>query len=135
MVLSIAWYIQMALIRSNRLSHQYSFSQLKRVNTLQKHVAHQAIRVYNEVYRDEKSCHFVIVDTGNVNLDGRIGNIVSYDDEERSHFFITNLRQTCEDTTGSLTPLNVTPDNMPPPLKNAMVQVQSQPKEGPARYP
>ena len=127
MLLSIAWYIQMALIRSNQLSHQYSLSQLKRVGTLQKHVAHQAIRVYNEVYRDTKSSQFVVVDTGNVNLDGRIGTIVSYD--ERSRFFITNLGPTHQDNTGSLTPLNVTPDNMPPLSKMPWYKYNINPKK------
>ena len=127
MVLSIAWYIQMSLIRSNQLPHQFSLSQLKRVSTLQKHVAHQAIRVYNEVYRDEKSSQFLVVDTGNVNLDGRIGTIVSYD--ERSRLFITNLRPTHRHATGSLTPLNITPDNMAPLSKLPWYKYNRDPKK------
>ena len=74
-ILSIAWFIQMELLRTNQVHSRFTFTQMQKFPTLQRDVAKQASRVYNDMYRDRTNSQFIFCDTGNDQLDGRIGYV------------------------------------------------------------
>ena len=53
-ILSIAWFIQMELIRTKQVHSQFSFTQMQKFPTLQRDIVKQASTVYNDMYRDRK---------------------------------------------------------------------------------
>ena len=78
-ILSIAWFIQMELIRTKQVHSRFTSTQMQKFPTLQRDVAKQASRVYNDMYRGRTNSQFIICDIGNDQLDGRIGYVDWFD--------------------------------------------------------
>ena len=79
-ILSIAWFIQMELIRTGQVPSVWTLTQMQKVPLFQQGLIKQASTVYNNVYRDRESSQFILTDTGIDQLDGRIGYIDSYNE-------------------------------------------------------
>ena len=79
MVLSVLWFIQMELIRTKQVSTHSTLTQMQKFPTLQRDVAKQASAIYNDMYRDRKSSQFILCDSGNDQLDGRVGYLDWFD--------------------------------------------------------
>ena len=138
-VASIGWILQMNLMRSGQLPFQYTPITIKRNVHLQRDISQQALIVYNQIYRDDKCSQFIVADTGNSDLDGRIGVITSYDEQLRC--FRTMIRPTRSNNKGSMTNLNVKPEHMEPASKLHWHMYNRTPKPDvakaliPSRYP
>ena len=138
-VASIGWILQMNLMRSGQLPFQYTPITIKRNVHLQRDISQQALIVYNQIYRDDKCSQFIVADTGNSDLDGRIGVITSYDEQLRC--FRTMIRPTRSNNKGSMTNLNVKPEHMEPASKLHWHMYNRTPKADvakaliPSRYP
>ena len=78
-VKNIAWFLQNTMLHTGTLHEHITLNQLKRMPILQKDLQARARDVYNLVFRDESTSKFVVVDTKNEHLDGRVGTIVSFD--------------------------------------------------------
>lgn len=76
---SIKWFITTLLLESNDLYEHITETQLRRMPMVQKELTRCATDIYNEVYRNDRSKKFVVMDLGNEHLDGRVGSILSYD--------------------------------------------------------
>ena len=78
-ILSIVWYLKMELFRTKKLPSYATPSQLDKLPAFQQEISNKATVVYNTVYRNVQHGQFVLADTGNDELDGRIGFIDWYD--------------------------------------------------------
>ena len=109
-ILSIAWFIQMELIRSAQVSPVWTLTQMQKVPNFQQDIIMQASTVYNRVYRDKKSSQFIFSDTGNEQLDGRIGYIDRYSNVRSGYHAL--LCQQGSSEVEMATPLWVRTENM-----------------------
>lgn len=78
-VKNIVWTLQRTLLERKDVHDHITYVQLQRMSMFQKDLLTQAKRVYNEMFRNEETSKFVIVDLENKHLDGRTGRITSYD--------------------------------------------------------
>jgi len=78
-ILSIVWYLKMELFRTKKLPSYATPSQLDKLPAFQQEISNKATVVYNTVYRNVQHGQFVLADTGNDELDGRIGFVDWYD--------------------------------------------------------
>lgn len=79
-ITSLAWYIQMQLIRTNCIPSYLTFAQMQKLPAFQLDIRRQASSVYNDMYRDRRSSQFILCDTGHADLDGRVGYVDWFDD-------------------------------------------------------
>ena len=79
-ILTIAWYIQVELIRTKQVPSYLTYTQMQKFPAFQKEVANQASIVYNDMYRDTQFSQFILCDTRNNQLDGKFGFVDWYDD-------------------------------------------------------
>ena len=78
-VLAIVWYIKLELLRTKQLPHYITYTGIDKVPQLSMDIYKQASSVYSRLYRkDDKASKFFIADTGQRNLDGKVGTISSY---------------------------------------------------------
>ena len=78
-IVSIAWMIQMEIIRLQLVPSYMTFTQMKKFSTFQQEVISQATGIFGKMYRNMEYGKFILTDTGNNHLDGRIGYIDWYD--------------------------------------------------------
>ena len=78
-ILSIVWYLKMELFHTKKLPSYATPSQLDKLPAFQQEISNRATVVYNTVYRNVQHGQFVLADTGNDELDGRIGFVDWYD--------------------------------------------------------
>lgn len=76
---SIGWYLQMMLLLTEQVHEHVTYTQLQRMPIFQEEISNHALLVYNNIFRHDDHRRFVILDTGNKELDGRIGTVLSYD--------------------------------------------------------
>ena len=79
-ILGIAWYLQMELFRTQQLPEYVTRAQISKIPFIEKNLQMQAKNVYSEMYRSTKCSQFILSDTGNDQLDGRIGFVDWYDE-------------------------------------------------------
>ena len=78
-VLAIAWYIGVQLLRTKQLPPYISHTGINRVPALMADIQKQAASVYTELFRkDDIVNKFYVADTGDKYLDGKVGLITSY---------------------------------------------------------
>ena len=70
----------MQLIQTNQVPTYFTLPQMQKLPTLQLDIMKQASSNYNDIYRDRKSSQFILCDTGNVHLDGRVGYVDWFDE-------------------------------------------------------
>ena len=56
-----------------------TYTQMQKFPFFQKEVANKASTVYNDMYRERQYSQFILCDTGNNNLDGKVGFVDWYD--------------------------------------------------------
>ena len=79
-VLAIAWYIKVELLRTEQLPSYITYANMDRIPKLKADIQKQASLVYSNLYRkDDKVNQFFMADTGSSYLDGKVGRIRSYD--------------------------------------------------------
>ena len=109
-ILSIAWFIQMELLRTNQVHSQFTFTQMQKFPTMQRDVAKQASRVYNDMYRDRTNSQFILCDIGNDQLDGRIGYVDWFDADNLGYRSLLCPKGSSD--FGHSIPMLVKPENM-----------------------
>ena len=109
-ILSLAWFIQMELIRTFQVPSYFTLPQMQKVPTLQSDITKQASSVYNDMYRDRKSSQFILCDTENVHLEGRIG-YVDWFDETIVKYHVLVCRKGFSDYENTV-PMTLKPENM-----------------------
>jgi len=78
-VLAIAWYIGVELLRTKQLPQYITYTGIGRVPCLRADIQKQAARVYTNLFRkDDIVNKFYVADTGENHLDGKVGVITSY---------------------------------------------------------
>ena len=108
----------MELIRTNQVPSYVTYPQMQKLHTLQVDVTKQASFIYNDMYRDRKNSQFVICDTGNAHLDGRIG-YVDWFDETHVKYRVLVCARGFSDYENTI-PMKMKPENM-----ESMVTVDS----------
>ena len=79
-VLAIMWYIKVELFRTKQLPPYITYNNIDQIPPLRRDVRQQASCIYSRLYRkNDKASKFFIADTGQKNLDGKVGTISSYD--------------------------------------------------------
>ena len=79
-VLALAWYIKVELLRTKQLPQHFTYSRIDRAPLLKADIFNQARAMYGTLYRsDDHFNKFCIQDTGKKHLDGKIGMIRAYD--------------------------------------------------------
>lgn len=109
-ILSLAWFIQMELIRTNQVPTYFTLPQMQKLPTLQLDIMSQASSVYNDMYRDRKSSQFILCDTGNPHLDGRVG-YVDWFDEIHVKYHVLVCGKGFSDYENTV-PMTLRPENM-----------------------
>ena len=78
-VLVIAWYIKIELLRTKQLPSYITFNGIDRVPSLTKNIEKEASKVYSLMFKNDDDVHkFFFADTGNRTLDGKIGKAKSF---------------------------------------------------------
>ena len=78
-VLAIAWYIGIELLRTKQLPQYINHTGINRVPCLRADIQKQAAGVHTNLFRkDDIVNKFYVADTGRKNLDGKVGLITSY---------------------------------------------------------
>ena len=78
-VKNIAWALQIFMLQMGTLHDHITLTQLKRMPILQRTLEAHAADIYNVMFRDDATSKFIVSDTQNKHLDGRIGRILSFD--------------------------------------------------------
>lgn len=79
-VLVIAWYIKIELLRTKQLPSYITFNGIDRVPSLTKNIEKEASKVYSLMFKNDDDVNkFFFADTGNRTLDGKLGKTKSFD--------------------------------------------------------
>ncbi len=127
MITSIAWYLRMELFRTKQLPSSMTPSLLRLCTSIQKNITNEAQFVYNKIYRDEKSSKFILADTGKGQMDGRRGEIISYNSISRRYMTVIHPRQASKSI--QLQHMSVKIENMEPFTKGRLQMYNRTPKE------
>lgn len=112
-VLAIIWYIKVKLLRTKQLLHYITYGGIDKVPLLMTVIHKQASFVYSHLYRkDDKASKCFIADTGEKNLDGKVGTISSYDTIKCC--YIVQVSDNNHRNSISSTELFLLPENMEP---------------------
>ena len=112
-VLALAWYISVELLRTKQLPQYITYAGIDRVPRLKVDIRKQASSIYTNVYRkDDIVNKFFIADTGQNHLDGKVGVITSYDTVNCR--FVAKVRTTRQSTSSESTDIHLSPVNMEP---------------------
>jgi hypothetical protein len=109
-ILGIAWYLQMELFRTQQLPEYVTRAQISKIPFIEKNLQMQAKNVYSEMYRSTKCSQFILSDTGNDQLDGRIGFVDWYDEINVGYHAMICPQGSSNFRDG--VPLMVKPENM-----------------------
>ena len=112
-VLAIAWYIKVELLRTEQLPGYITYANMDRIPKLKADIQKQASLVYSNLYRkDDKVNQFFMADTGSSYLDGKVGRIRSYDAIRCC--YVAHVCKTSQWDSSVLMELSVSPQNMEP---------------------
>jgi len=112
-VLAIAWYIKVELLRTKQLPQYITYTGIDRVPRLKGEIQKQATNVYENLYRKGDIVNkFFIADTGQNHLNGRVGMISSYDTVNCR--FVVKVGTSNQRTTSESTEMLLPPENMEP---------------------
>lgn len=112
-VLAIAWYIKVELLRTKQLPQYITYTGIDRVPRLKGEIQKQATNVYENLYRKGDIVNkFFIADTGQNHLNGRVGMISSYDTVNCR--FVVKVGTSNHTTTSESTEMLLPPKNMEP---------------------
>jgi hypothetical protein len=112
-VLAIAWYIGVELLRTKQLPQYITYTGIGRVPCLRADIQKQAARVYTNLFRkDDIVNKFYVADTGKNHLDGKVGVITSYDTMKCR--FGAKIGATCHTRHSDFIEIPLSPENMEP---------------------
>ena len=125
-ILSIAWFIQVELIRTKQVPSYLTYTQMQKFPVFQKEIANQASIVYNDMYRDHEFSKFILCDTRNDQLNGKIG-FVDWYDSNKTEFHVL----LCHDGSSSFdrgTPATAKTEHMESVKKVKLSEYNKKPK-------
>ena len=112
-ILAIAWYIGIELLRTKQLPQYINHTGINRVPCLSADIQQQAAGVYTNLFRkDDIVNKFYVADTGHSHLDGKAGVITSSDPVKRC--FATRIGSTHQMRCSDFTDIHLSPANMEP---------------------
>ena len=112
-ILAIAWYIGIELLRTKQLPQYINHTGINRVPCLSADIQQQAAGVYTNLFRkDDIVNKFYVADTGHSHLDGKAGVITSSDPVKRC--FATRIGSTHQMRCSDFIDIHLSPANMEP---------------------
>ena len=112
-VLAIAWYIEVELLRTRQLPQYITYTGIHRVPSLRADIQKQSARVYADIFRTDDTVNkFYVADTGHNHLDGKVGVILSYDTVKCCYF--ARIGATCHTRDSNIIDISLSPENMDP---------------------
>ena len=112
-VLAIAWYIVVELLRTRQLPQYITYAGIHRVPSLRADIQEKAARVYTDIFRKDDTVNkFYVADTGHSHLDGKVGVILSYDTVKCCYF--TRIRGKGHKRDIDSIDISLLPENMVP---------------------
>ena len=112
-VLAIAWYIGVELLRTKQLPQYITHTGINRVPCLRADIQKQAAGVYTNLFRkDDIVNKFYVADTGHNHLDGKVGVITSYDLVKCR--FVTRIGGAYQTRNSDLIDILLSTENMEP---------------------
>jgi len=112
-VLAIEWYIRVELLRTKQLPKYITHTGIKRRPSLVADIERQASAVYSKLFRkDDITNKFYVADTGQEDLDGKIGWITSYDFAQRC--FASRIADAHQMRSSNFTDICLSTANMQP---------------------
>ena len=112
-VLAIAWYIVVELLRTKQLPEYITFAGIHRVPSLTMDIQDKAARVYTDIFRKNDTLNkFYVADTGHSHLDGKVGVILSYD-TVKCHY-VTRIQGQGHGQDIDSIDISLSPENMVP---------------------
>ena len=112
-VLAIAWYIGVELLRTRQLPQYMTYTGIHRVPNLRADIQKQASKVYTDIFRtDDIVNKFYVADTGHNHLNGKIGVITLYDMAKCC--YVARIGTTCHTRDYDITEISLSPENMHP---------------------
>ena len=112
-VLAIAWYIGVELLRTKQLPQYITHTGINRVPCLRADIQKQAAGVYTNFFRkDDIVNKFYVADTGHNHLDGKVGVITLYDLVKCR--FVTRIGGAYQTRNSDLIDILLSTENMEP---------------------